>query len=595
LASNNGIATDVEQQGKLREVIDEARQVVWAELQSLYPESLRRCVPNEGYKRDSDAERRMESNKLEAGEQWVRREFVTERSKAALLAAELAAAAVDELANDNGDGEPETKAKKAAARKRKSQRKKAQRAADSARRKVATAKPTDPGDAEEITVTRWCRQQPFNPSSSQQIIAYMRHRGHKVPKHAKTDAETSNKEELARLAKKHNDQLYTKVVEHREFDKIENTYVGKLDKDTGKASGGWTPGADGKVHPTFTYAPATTQLSSRGPNSQNRPKRHTFAEAFGQTIIAAPSCRRVNLDYKSFHVLTLGFEADSQRWMDLSRRDMHAFFTGFLLRLPGHEKWFDLLYSAPEELDKILAWVKREHANVRNDKAKRAILGVGNGERAYGLNKRYPEAFPTVRSAQKVLDVLFSEAMAKDVLEYQERIAEVARDQHYLLSRHGNIRYFHDVWHWQQVADNYRPRNQWMVVMRDPATGKRFVRRHGDDYQAAVAYFTQDDAHCHLREAKHLLHDDRTIDERGLLARWGFNNEIHDSLEFDCPRELVDECLHVGKRIMEFRNPNLVSKLVPDGLWCAVEASVGGNGGKRSAENPDGMEEVVVK
>ena len=53
---------------------------------------------------------------------------------------------------------------------------------------------------------------------------------------------------------------------------------------------------------------------------------------------------------------------------------MHAFFTGFLLKLAGHEKWFDLLYSAREELVAILKRVKTEHKAVRNDRAKRAII-----------------------------------------------------------------------------------------------------------------------------------------------------------------------------------------------------------------------------
>jgi len=309
-------------------------------------------------------------------------------------------------------------------------------------------------------------------------------------------------------------------------------------------------------------------------------------------IATPPTHRLVNLDYRSFHVLTLGFNADSQHYMDLSRLDMHAFFTGFLLKLPGHSKWFDMLYSQPDELKAILAHVKAEHADVRNDRAKRSILGIGNGERAYGLHKRHPESFASTRDAQGVLDVLWG--IFPEVLAYQDRIAERAKDEHFLTTRHGFIRWFHDVWHWQQVSETYRPRNQWAEVMRTP-DGTRFVRRHGDDYEAAVSWFTQNDAHCHLREALHRLDDHKELDERGLLARWGFNNTVHDSLEFDCETKLVDECVHVGKQVMEFHNLVLVSELVPDGLWCEVEAGVGMNASKKSEGNPGGMEDVEVK
>lgn len=914
LASRNGISVDVAAQQELGAEIESAQGVAWQELQALYPDELKNCAPKEGYKRDSTAERMRAKHVLAPGEQWVQRTFMTEQAVEAGMDAELYIELVEVEDEDEQGNVVKRKVRRPRRRKpAKKPKGKCQRSSSDGRGAGKSGNDSSAGHGSDsatssaaaatlkVEVQRWCRQQPFLPGSSDQLIAYMRARKHKVPKHVKTGADTSNKEELARHAKKYKDPFYTQVVEYREYDKIVKTYIK-----------GWTPGVDGKVHPTFTFAPATGQLSSRGPNSQNRPKRHTFADKFGRCIIATPPTHRlVNLDYRSFHVLTLGFNADSQHYMDLSRLDMHAFFTGFLLKLPGHSRWFDMLYSQPDELKAILARVKVEHAAIRNDRAKRCIaagqlvltnaglvpieqvtlehkvwdgvawvshdgmvyngkrrvithdgltatpdhevfledgrtvhltvasqegaqlartevdghavqtscrdlsaspvakwqrtgempvhgmsyqevdrpaqhgrawtgrmpalrsteilppcctaarpalrryyctlqqqaksglqtlwrtwdclrvrvaqciralhdsqaatqglrwtnhrphrqrwklrtrelapcfaataskqppqhgicnvpgdahssfpvpssfpsvldgqvntqgfhgrtdhshcgtqravapealasanagaetvrvydianagprhrftvsgvlvhnciLGIGNGERAYGLAKRHPASFASTKDAQHVLDVLWG--IFPEVLAYQDRIAERAKDEHFLTTRQGFIRWFHDVWHWQQVHETYRPRNQWTEVMRTP-DGTRFVRKHGEDYESAVSWFTQNDAHCHLREAAHRLDDHRQLDERGLLTRWGFNNTVHDSLEFDCEAKLVDECVHVGTQVMEFHNPVLVSELVPDGLWCEVEAGGGENASKKSATNPDGMEDVEV-
>src|SRR6267154_2307450 len=61
---------------------------------------------------------------------------------------------------------------------------------------------------------RWCRLEPFKPSS-QQLIRYMRHRGHPVPINLKKGKETSEAKELERLAKKTHDPLYRKVIWYR--------------------------------------------------------------------------------------------------------------------------------------------------------------------------------------------------------------------------------------------------------------------------------------------------------------------------------------------------------------------------------------------
>jgi len=115
------------------------------------------------------------------------------------------------------------------------------------------------GDAlEPETVERWCKILRFNPNSSDQLIRYMKAKGHPVPINRKEQRETTAKKELERLAKKVKDGFYLDVLDYRGLGKMLTTYVD-----------GWVAARDGRVHSEFGYGPATGQLNSRGPNVQN--------------------------------------------------------------------------------------------------------------------------------------------------------------------------------------------------------------------------------------------------------------------------------------------------------------------------------------
>src|SRR4029077_6731071 len=167
---------------------------------------------------------------------------------------------------------------------------------------------------------RWCHIEPFKPSS-QQLIRYMKHKGHPVPKKSKTDKDTSEARELERLSKRTHDPLYKKVIWYREVRLMKATFVD-----------GWAPSSDGRVHTTFTFAPATGQLSSRDPNVQNAPEHEkeggravNLADEFQRIIEAPPGHKIVSSDYKSFHALTLAWLADDRDYERIVRLDVHSF------------------------------------------------------------------------------------------------------------------------------------------------------------------------------------------------------------------------------------------------------------------------------
>jgi hypothetical protein len=152
-------------------------------------------------------------------------------------------------------------------------------------------------------VARWCRVYEFSPNSSPQLMNYMRVRGHKIPKDRKKGSDTTNKKELERLAVRHKDDFYTKVIECREMGKMSSTYVD-----------GFKPHADGRVHTTFTFAPATGQLSARNPSTQTYPAHGKLGKAIKSMIEAPAGYELANWDLKSYHVLITGFLAEDESY-----------------------------------------------------------------------------------------------------------------------------------------------------------------------------------------------------------------------------------------------------------------------------------------
>ena len=375
---------------------------------------------------------------------------------------------------------------------------------------------------------------PWSPSNKG-LLKYIRYRGHPVPKAIKTGKDTTNHVEIARLARRTRDPLYAKVIQYRKAQTILKNHVKN-----------WAPGPDGCVHTTFYFDPATGQLSSRRPNVQNAPKHDDpefggYAKVFRSMVKGRSGKWILEFDYKAFHVQTLGFEARDLTLMRMGRLDIHSFVTANFLKLPEAAK---MATMDDDSLREYLAWVKRTHKYTRDAQCKHALLGYNNGMGYRKLFLQYMEFFASQSEAKKtmaLLDDLFPAAKA-----YREEICQKAHEQGYLVSRHGYIRYFWEVFRWQG--------GEWS---------------HGDDHEAALCFFTQNDAHGELKDR--IL----TLAERGLDEKYGLLNTIHDSIIFECAFDLVDECVYTVKQIMEAPSKVLVDPVsAPGGL--AVEVDVQG-------------------
>lgn len=113
---------------------------------------------------------------------------------------------------------------------------------------------------ESYRATRWFWQEPFNPDSPPQILAYMKHRGHKPGRGKKSGADSTDRDTLQRLAKETKDPLYQTILDARSVGKVRGTYgVG-----TRKLMD-----AEDRVHPVPTFRPSTMRLSYHSPNVTN--------------------------------------------------------------------------------------------------------------------------------------------------------------------------------------------------------------------------------------------------------------------------------------------------------------------------------------
>jgi len=438
----------------------------------------------------------------------------------------------------------------------------------------------------------WCELLPFNPNSSDQVMRYIRHRreleiadymkrGHprekaeerakyRVPRNRKEQKDTTDKKELLALGRRVGDPLFGAIVQIREFSKLKGTYVD-----------GWKPDQAGFVHPTFVFAPATSQLSSINPNAQNVVSEHSRGTAISETLIALagkfrdiieapPGFTLIEFDYKSFHALTLGFSAEDASYIRVARIDIHSYFAAVgLLRIAKSD---DLLAKSDAELAEYLAWVKEKHSAIRNGQAKSAILGYGNGLREQRLYEQNPEFFASKREAAIVLQKL--DQTFPIVAAYHKRTMAEAADRKFLLSPYGNIRRFWEVIVNKPVTDSYQAKPGERLFI--DGEGQRWKVGHGPDAEAAISFPVQMPGHGHLKD--NMLR----LDRLGWAERYGMINTVHDALWFCCPESLAEECYVNVKPEMEKPSKVLINSVAPEGLWCAVEATIGRSMKERS-------------
>jgi hypothetical protein len=152
-------------------------------------------------------------------------------------------------------------------------------------RKSPCACGTDPASSERmqpsVEVTpigsiRYYKKLRFNPASWQQVLAYIKFRGHKPGRAKKTGKDSTDKKTLMRLVKT-GDPFYPALLRRRQADKMLGTYgTGMVERK----------GEDGRLHGSFGHLPWTMRLNSHDPNLQNLADHVEYAAEFKRCVEA---------------------------------------------------------------------------------------------------------------------------------------------------------------------------------------------------------------------------------------------------------------------------------------------------------------------
>ncbi|MGH2951183.1 MAG: DNA polymerase I, partial [Solirubrobacterales bacterium] len=137
-----------------------------------------------------------------------------------------------------------------------------------------------------------------------------------VVKRTKTGASTDESvlEQLAALGH----EIPRLILEHRELDKLDGTYVGKLPQLVNPATG--------RIHTQFNQTIAATgRLSSSDPNLQNIPIRSALGREIRKGFVPAAGFRFVGADYSQIELRVLAHLSGDPAFVEAFRadRDIH--------------------------------------------------------------------------------------------------------------------------------------------------------------------------------------------------------------------------------------------------------------------------------
>ena len=460
--------------------------------------------------------------------------------------------------------------------------------------KVGVRKPHKPcvekkgavGEMVEVSVPRYNLILDFNPSSSDQLLKYIKHMGHKPGKNKKTKNASADAAALEALAKRHKtNPVYKNVLLLRDVDKMKGTYADGMLKRMDK---------DNRVHTTFQHKPSTLRLSSGDPNVQNMVKRGdeetAYAKKFRECIIASPGCVLIEADYSGIEAVEVGWFSGDPNYIRLATMGVHSYLCSHLLGKPADLSWSD------EELAGYLKQFKHDKANAdMYARSKRCVHGTNYGMTPAGMKANYPDTFPKIKDAEMV-HALYMEVCPR-LNEWQRNLIQRAHKMGYLGGDDHPFKYRH--WFWNVInhkklkkVDYERQKAKKMQVLENDA-GYWSVQL-GDDAKRAIAFYPQSTAGGVLKEALLNLFDpeipETYIGDQFYGGKTPFRMPIHDSIFLEVPKIRVD---YVLERLVKVMSAPVTNQPCPaswgigqeDGLKIGVEVEMGTDWAKMEAVN----------
>ena len=436
------------------------------------------------------------------------------------------------------------------------------------------------------SVTHWNLIEEFNPSSTTQLMAYVKHMKHQPGKNKKTKKPSLDESALTALAKKHKtNPVYGPSMELRKVDKMKGTYADGMLKRMDE---------NFRVHTTFSHKPSTLRLSSGDPNVQNMVKRGDeetqYAKKFRECIVAEPGCVLIEADYAGIEAVQVGWFSADPNYIRLASMGVHSYLCSHLLEKPADLSWPD------DQLADYLKQFKHDKSNAAMyARSKRCVHGGNYGMTPAGMRANYPDTFKTVAEATRVQDLYM--AVCPKLAEWQRSLIQRAHRQGYLGGKEHPYNYRH--WFWNVINHKKLTRPQFMaqkakkmqVIENDMGY---WSVQYGEDAKRAIAFFPQSTAGGVLKEAMLGLFDPEkpeTYIGDQYHGKTPFRMPIHDSIFLEVPKKNVD---YVLERLVKVMAAPVKQQPCPaewgigqeDGLKIGVEVEIGKDWSK--------MEEVDI-
>jgi DNA polymerase-1 len=319
--------------------------------------------------------------------------------------------------------------------------------------------------------------QPFNLASPKQLAEILfNQQGLPVVKKTPSGAPSTDEEVLEKLAEDY--PLPKKILEHRSFAKLKNTYTDKLPKMINPATG--------RVHTSFGQATAVTgRLASTDPNLQNIPIRTSEGRRIRSAFIAPENRRIVSADYSQIELRIMAHLSDDPRLLEAFAQgeDVHRATAG-----------------------EVFGLTPIEVTSEQRRAAKAINFGLIYGMSAFGLAKQIGV---DRTAAQAYMDRYF--ARYPGVARYMEETRAVAREKGYVETVFG--------------------RRLWLPEIRSSNAG----RRQGAE-RAAINAPMQGTAADLIKRA--MLAVQGWLDAQGLKSLLML--QVHDELVLEVPVDELD-------------------------------------------------------
>ena len=416
-----------------------------------------------------------------------------------------------------------------------------------------------PISIEDRNISRWATVLPFTPSSKQ-LLNYGKAKGHPVVLDKKKDGTktpTTNEKALKSLLNKTGDILYAHVLDYRELEKLQGTYIGRPDPDDRVAvSGGFPVGKDGLVHTVFKHDPSTLRLSSAAPNMQNLPRVGASEDDVQNLVkgmfVAPEGYSFYGVDFAGIEALLVFWLAQSKRGVRLAKMGVHDYFVSHLIGEPADDHWDDAT------LENYLGEMKRREkklGNATRDPAKRTIHAAHYLVTGHKLWMEFPHLYDSPKKAQWYIDFYLD--LMPEVRKWHRDTLELAERQGFLRCADGFVARFYRVFEW------YKKNGVW-------------DRKEGETAKAAIAFQPQHLAATIMKES---LRDLAKMPAMRRTLRLTIHDEIF-GIERD---EWLDETISVVESVMQ--KQRLYLPLDPewgygDYLSVGTEGKKGHNWGK---------------